>query len=726
MNDIEKIFIDLDDEITFVIERIRQSDNKRILLIVPDRAAILSSVVSLKLILRYCFRNDKDLIIVTTDELGMNIAAKAGIVCVSKVSEIDELLWDKAAAVSVAALAAYKALGQPIAQAKETEEIPEENVVENTVKEPPINDGIVMTATVKEIADELEQDDISEVANEEEVEAESILPEESKEVLEEDQPEIPVASEVESSQEKVVDNSVKEVNGFVMSSGGDISKVHKAALPASAAVAAKTIGGAKPVSRGNQSMQTQTTSVESGVGNIDTVGTAKTNPSPKQNSKNSLVGKDITSYSFKTRRKVKRNSSGGAKVKMPKVSKPSFAFLSNKSNLKFIAPIAVIFVLLFGYAYFIAPKADVNLTLEAKQLEAAKEVKASPDYSSIDLEKLTIPAQIIESNVDGSKNAKATGKKQIGEKAKGEVTLFNFTTNDVNLAAGTIVASGDKKFLLDVDVTIPKKNTPSPDNPEEPILAGTRDVTVTAQTFGADYNLKDGALFTVANYGSDQVKGKTFKDFAGGTSKEITIVSSSDIDKLQKTILDELKPQAIEKVKSSIGEDKFFLEDQIKFDVKESTSSPAKDQEGDNFDLSIKAVATVTVFNKADLDQLAEELLKSQVEEGYNLDENTYDVSSELLKADGTSLTIKLNIKAIAQKEFDQNGVADEISGKGVKKAGEKLSEQSAVKDYEITVKPSWLFGPFKHLPGKADKINMQIQYEDLTVQDTEESDSAE
>ncbi|MCA9382286.1 hypothetical protein KC660_02660 [Candidatus Dojkabacteria bacterium] len=719
MNDIEKIFIDLDDEITFVIERIRESDNKKILLIVPDRAAILSSIVSLKLIFRYCFKNGKDLIVVSSDELGLNIASKAGVVCVSKVSDIDDLLWDKSASASEIAFAKYKSTAKEAAvkvEELESEESSEETIDDKLiVKAAVVGEGLNMTEDIQELADELKVDDsaekqIEDVSNEEQVTEDAELSVEKDEM-----PVQEPAEKIEQKDSDLKDNGVKEVNGFVMSSGGDISKYKKAAVPVVAATALKTSVTANASAQGlNTAAKVSQTSSAIEDNSTTSKSTQAPTSTTKKVDKSSLVGKDITSYSFKQRKGVKRSSKPG-KVKTPKIGKPSVGFLTNKSNLKFILPIVLLVFVLIGYAYFIAPKADVNLTLEAKQLEATKEVKASSDYSSINLEKLTIPAEVVEANVDGSKNAKATGKKQVGEKATGEVTLFNFTSNDINLASGTIVASGGKNFLLDVDVTIPKKNTPSPDNPEEPILAGTRDVAVTAQSFGTEYNLKDGALFTVANYGSDQLKGKTFKDFSGGTSRDITIVSSKDIDDLKKTILDELKPMAIEQVKGSIGEDKFFLEDQIKFDVKEVTASPAKDQEAQNFDLSVKAVATVTVFSKEDLNQLAEEFLKNQVEDGYSLDENTFDVSSELVKAEGNSITVKLKIKAVAQKQFEQDKVLSEISGKSLKKADELLSNQSAVTDYEVVISPNWLFGPFKHLPSNTAKINTSIQYQDLT-----------
>jgi hypothetical protein len=94
--DSSKIFIDTDNEITFILEKVLKSPSERVCLVVPDRASVFTSISSLKLIKRVVDKSSKLLIIVTLDENGADLAKKAGLIVVSRIGEISESLWEKA------------------------------------------------------------------------------------------------------------------------------------------------------------------------------------------------------------------------------------------------------------------------------------------------------------------------------------------------------------------------------------------------------------------------------------------------------------------------------------------------------------------------------------------------------------------------------------------------------------------------------------------------------
>lgn len=94
--DSAKIFIDTDNEITFVLEKILSAKNERVCLIVPDRASLFTSISGLKLIKRVIDKSNKLLVIVTLDQNGSDLAGQAGLIVVSRVGEISNDLWEKA------------------------------------------------------------------------------------------------------------------------------------------------------------------------------------------------------------------------------------------------------------------------------------------------------------------------------------------------------------------------------------------------------------------------------------------------------------------------------------------------------------------------------------------------------------------------------------------------------------------------------------------------------
>lgn len=76
---IETIYIDSSDEITSVIERLKASHEPIVALVVPKGAVLTQSIVNLKLAKKAAGDSQKDLILVTTDKIGRNLATQVGI-----------------------------------------------------------------------------------------------------------------------------------------------------------------------------------------------------------------------------------------------------------------------------------------------------------------------------------------------------------------------------------------------------------------------------------------------------------------------------------------------------------------------------------------------------------------------------------------------------------------------------------------------------------------------
>lgn len=98
----EKIFIETDEEIIFAIEKIKNSEKDRILLIVPQHALLVSSIVNLKLLSRQVASEDKLVILVTQNELAKNKIQETNIISVEKPEQVDEDLWEKSRIMSSA------------------------------------------------------------------------------------------------------------------------------------------------------------------------------------------------------------------------------------------------------------------------------------------------------------------------------------------------------------------------------------------------------------------------------------------------------------------------------------------------------------------------------------------------------------------------------------------------------------------------------------------------
>ncbi len=75
----ETIYIDVDDEITHIIDRVKASDSKIVALVLPKRATVLQSLVNMKLLKRSAVASKKNLVPITTEPGLMPLAGAAGL-----------------------------------------------------------------------------------------------------------------------------------------------------------------------------------------------------------------------------------------------------------------------------------------------------------------------------------------------------------------------------------------------------------------------------------------------------------------------------------------------------------------------------------------------------------------------------------------------------------------------------------------------------------------------
>ena len=73
------IYIDVDDEITSVIDKLQSSKHKIVALVLPKRAAMLKSVVNMKLLKRSSDESDKNIVLITSEAGLLPIAGSVGV-----------------------------------------------------------------------------------------------------------------------------------------------------------------------------------------------------------------------------------------------------------------------------------------------------------------------------------------------------------------------------------------------------------------------------------------------------------------------------------------------------------------------------------------------------------------------------------------------------------------------------------------------------------------------
>lgn len=343
----------------------------------------------------------------------------------------------------------------------------------------------------------------------------------------------------------------------------------------------------------------------------------------------------------------------------------------------------VLIVLLISYLFL--PKSHVKIFVEPQILEKDTEVTADPREKEVDEEAKIIPGQIVEEEVSGSGKTEATGKKEIGDPAKGTVIIYNKTFDSKSLSKGTILTSSNGlKFTLDTLVNVASQSAT-----DTGITFGKANTTVTASTVGADSNLPSGIQFAIGNLTQSQFDAKAEGNFSGGTSKQATVVSDADQQRLLAQVAGQLRKQAQQTLQENLKDKKILEEALAEEIVKKSFSKNTGDQASE-FSLNLTVKYKGTAFEDKDLKLIVSKLVNTQVPEGFqlNLSETETQADVSKLEKDG-KLVFLARFRAKLIPKLDLEKIKNQIKGKTPQQVAETLKREEHILGSEVTINPT-------------------------------------
>ncbi len=93
---VTKVFIEPNEDVVFACHKIATAGSRKVILVIPAAANVVSSQVSMKLLSRMLARTDKLVTVVTEDELGLKYAAASALAAVGKISDVTTEVWEQA------------------------------------------------------------------------------------------------------------------------------------------------------------------------------------------------------------------------------------------------------------------------------------------------------------------------------------------------------------------------------------------------------------------------------------------------------------------------------------------------------------------------------------------------------------------------------------------------------------------------------------------------------
>lgn len=378
----------------------------------------------------------------------------------------------------------------------------------------------------------------------------------------------------------------------------------------------------------------------------------------------------------------------------------------------------------FAFAFYYLPQAEVTLLVSKKTLQRDVEVSLVPEQTQVDTTSRSIPATVKTAEVEETGTFDATGTKTIGEKAKGTLTIYNWTTATVSLPVGQIFTVNANQegagltFVSTQTVDVPPLESSSEDLNQTLYTAGTATIAVEASDSGTLFNLSSGLAFTVQgrSYGTSPtnpgMRGLNAQSFTGGSTQEITVVSQADIDQAITSLNAGLVTKAREQLQQQNTTGEKLLEDHITTQTLYNNVSRDIDDEAREFTVTTKVRASGFVYSQGDLENLLLALMEQNVPDGFTLAGGEHVITVSFLDQTEQGVArVRATVEALLIPDVDIDALAQQLTGKKPQEAEEIIKNIEHVTQGSVLIRPSFPQS-LQRLPHRSDRITITIREE--------------
>lgn len=370
---------------------------------------------------------------------------------------------------------------------------------------------------------------------------------------------------------------------------------------------------------------------------------------------------------------------------VPNMRGISFKGLSFRKNGFVIvgAVIALFIAFLFVYYNFIL-KANVVIFADEKKIEKNQDINFVTD----DSDSKSISLDILEEEVSGGKTKDTTGKKETGEKAKGEIVIYNKTEQKKTFPKGTtILGTNDLEFILSDEVSVASTSSFST------TLSNVK-VKVEASKFGKEYNLPSNTNFTVKGNSTSSFIAKNNDAFSGGTKKETNVVSKKDLDELLTSVKDDLEKKGIATAQEKAGKDKTLLPKALSYEVIDKKYDKKDGDETGSVSIDAKIKFKFGEYSNDELKKVVLELTKEDVPSDYEIEDSKSKIVVSDIKIVKETVSGKISINGIFAPKIDSNKSIASLAGKTEGSAKKTLEKINGVSEVQVIFKNKIPFFP--------------------------------
>jgi hypothetical protein len=351
-------------------------------------------------------------------------------------------------------------------------------------------------------------------------------------------------------------------------------------------------------------------------------------------------------------------------------------------------------VLLFAFflavvvllAALLIPEARVTVVPYRQPAVASLELRADPDAEKASLETRTIPARIVEVQVDDIGQTSTVSKKDAPDApANGTAIFINQTMNPVEVITGTLVRTTTGttvRFKTVTEATL------------APSIGATAEVQIESLEPGPVGNVPAATINEVETSGlRGKVRVTNDKPTQGGGVRQVGVVTRADMERLKAELLERLRQKAYGELQAQLTEQEMLPPESMTFEIMSEVYDQFLEAEADVLNMQMRVLASGTAVDVANAKLLAYDALQEQIPSRYELtsDQVTFDVSDQV-RIDGRRALLDVSASAQLVADVRPGEVRSAVAGLPVDEAVAALVQSFALDDRPVVeLQPDWI-----------------------------------
>lgn len=339
-------------------------------------------------------------------------------------------------------------------------------------------------------------------------------------------------------------------------------------------------------------------------------------------------------------------------------------------------------LVVFSLVYFFH-KASFTVYLQGKTFEQPLTVVGS---LARDADQNLLQLTKVEKVTEKKDSIVTTGKKTVGEKSRGEATIYNLTKTEKLFKKGTVVtASRGVRFVLDDEIKVASASENLTTDGNVLTVTGKSKGGLVAENIGTDGNIDKNEKLTIEGFPTTVYFAIPINSFSGGSKRDIQTVSKDDINKLRANLLTQMKEEQDKAVAEAQNSGKIVAQ-LTQAELTEEDFSKELGEETNNFSLMAKGKVTLYTYNEEDLKKILTSLVSDFVPSEYDL--SSSHISYQITKAQEQDQKINLTLTVSAKTvlKLDQQKLVGDILGKKTDEVVKMVKEKYKIQDAKTNV----------------------------------------